>query len=458
MLQRKPQENVTELGTGINLDHPDDVIDLRIADKVRKGHFWCFGTTRVGKTRLLENIIEQDIRKGYSVMAIDPKGDLDLFSKIAQVALLTGRKDDLMLVTPIFPQCSACVNPLWSHYMPEELVDHIVAGIAVGKEPFFANLAYEVTLNLVLALLLKARNEERSARFTLLDIKNRTSYDDLKTLKSEMHSLSKSGRDASIQQEAEQIALNLEKITLASPDNYAKVASSLRIALTELTAGNIGKVIGTEYENKFISRLEAGKQVIVVVQLGSLLTRKAAYTAGKVMISMLQGLIGRLLASGKVLSPPLALHMDEAQSILYQGIEELFAKAGGANLYIHGYSQSISQLYDTVGQEKARTILDNCNTKIFMRVPDADTAEYVSDHLGEGKVFSPIIGLGGQLSIRETEELRIKPSHVLNLNSRQFYLTTYDGIFKGFTSEVDDAQLEVAFPDITQKHAEEDVC
>lgn len=39
----------------------------------------------------MEHIIEQDISKGYSVVAIDPKGDIDLFSKITGVADATGR-------------------------------------------------------------------------------------------------------------------------------------------------------------------------------------------------------------------------------------------------------------------------------------------------------------------------------------------------------------------------------
>ena len=112
----------TEYGEDINLDHPNDIINLRVPDSDRKGHSWCFGTTRVGKTRLLENIIEQDIRKGYSVVAVDPKGDIDLFSKITQIAVETGRIADLMLVTPIFPEYSAILDPLSSYYMPEELV------------------------------------------------------------------------------------------------------------------------------------------------------------------------------------------------------------------------------------------------------------------------------------------------------------------------------------------------
>ena len=65
MLFKKKEEDLRmELGEGVNLDRPEEVIDLSVRDSDRKGHFWCFGTTRVGKTRLLENIIEQDIRKG----------------------------------------------------------------------------------------------------------------------------------------------------------------------------------------------------------------------------------------------------------------------------------------------------------------------------------------------------------------------------------------------------------
>jgi conjugal transfer pilus assembly protein TraD len=188
-----------------------------------------------------------------------------------------------------------------------------------------------------------------------------------------------------------------------------------------------------------------------VVQLGSLLTKRAAYTAGKVIISMIQAFIGRVYSSGRNVTPSLVLHIDEAQSVLYQGIEDLFAKAGGAGVFIHGYCQSISQLHAEVGEDRANTILDNCNTKIFLRVPDPTTADYVSQHLGEARRFSPIISLGGSLSIRETEEVRIKPSEILNLAPRELYLLTYTGTYKGKTATVSESTLKVTFPDLAQK-------
>ncbi|MBU1568385.1 MAG: hypothetical protein KJ630_22510 [Proteobacteria bacterium] len=45
----------------------------------------------LAKPRAMEHIIEQDIKKGYSVVTIDPKGNMELFSEIAELANKTGR-------------------------------------------------------------------------------------------------------------------------------------------------------------------------------------------------------------------------------------------------------------------------------------------------------------------------------------------------------------------------------
>jgi len=441
ILKKKTQTPWTHLGSGIHLDRPDKIIPLGYPDSFRKAHSWCFGTTRVGKTRAMENIIEQDIRKGYSIVAIDPKGDIELFSKIVQVAFETGRHNDLMLITPVFPQYSAILDPLSSYYMIEELVAHITAGVAVGREPYFFGVAYEVSLVVVQALIILAEKAGRKPSFNLNDIKNHISHQDMEKLKEKL--------DFIDTPESQQLAMDMQKILSTPADYYSKVASSLRVALTELTSGNVGRIIGNADENRFIDRLEAGKGVILVVQLGSLLTKRAAYTAGKVIVSMIQAFVGRRYSSDKVVNPALALHIDEAQSVLYHGIEDLFAKAGGAGVYIHGYCQSVSQLYAEIGMDRANTILDNCNTKLFMRVPDAKTANYVSGHLGEKRTYSPIISLGGGLSIRETEDVRIRHTDVLNMAARQFFLTTYSGVYRGVTRDVSDATIKVVFPDVS---------
>jgi DNA helicase HerA-like ATPase len=48
----------------------------------RVGHTLVLGTTRVGKTRLAEILITQDIRRGDVVSVFDPKGDADLLRRV----------------------------------------------------------------------------------------------------------------------------------------------------------------------------------------------------------------------------------------------------------------------------------------------------------------------------------------------------------------------------------------
>ncbi len=429
------------LGTGFDLDKPDEIIEnLGFHEGDRKGHFWCFGTTRVGKTRTMESIVEQDIRKGNSVIVIDPKGDIPLFSKITQVAYETDRLADLMLFSTIFPQMSVKLNPLSSYYMIEELVGHITAGVEDGRDPFFKNVALNVSSVVVRALILQAKVSNRPARFNFNDIKNLISRSALEDLAAEIK--------GNKTEEAVQLMKDIGKILGHPADYYSKIANSLSVALDELTTSNIGQVIGNADSDPLIERLEQGRGVILVIHLGSLLSRRAGYTVGKTILSTIQALVGRKFASGMSMTPPLSIHIDEAQSVLYGGIEELFAKAGGGEVYMQGYCQSINQLYDAVGQNKAKSILDNCNTKLFMRVPDADTATYISNHLGERKIYSPIISLGGGCAIRETNDVRVLPTDVLNLKPRQFYMITYSGNYRGYTKDVANPDWDVVFPRI----------
>jgi conjugal transfer pilus assembly protein TraD len=428
----------TYVGIGYDCDDYEKPIKIIYPDSYRSGQNWCFGTTRVGKTRLEEGIVEQDIEKNLDVIVFDPKGDIPLFSKIVSCAYKNNRQDDLMLLNPIFPEYSIALDPLYSFFLPEELVGHIMAGVGVGKDPFFFNAAYETSLVVVQGLLLKAEYEKKTHHdFNLEKIKNYISYSGLEDL---AYSLKDIETNDSLR------AINdLQQIINTGEDYFNRVASSLRVALTELTSGNVGKVLGRANENRLIERLENGKGVILVAQLGSLLTRKTAYTVGKVLLSMLQAFVGRCFSRGKKILPGLAIHLDEAQDIIYPGCEAMFAQAGGTNTFLHGYCQSVKQIHDVIGREKGDSILACCNTKIYMRAPDADTADYVSKHLGTAIRYSPIISSQGNLTLREVEELRVKPTEILNLKPREFFLTTYSGTYKGVTAEVSDPIVNVEY-------------
>lgn len=430
----------TLLGRGYHLGKPQAAKDIWLPDADRKGHMFCFGSTRIGKTKLIELMIEQDIRKGYSVTLFDPKGDIDLLSSIVQVAFEENRQHELCLITPIFPEYSACIDPLAYYFMPEELVSHVVSGIK-AKEEFFINIAYETTLIIVLTLLLFAKARNEKCRINLNDIKERASHACLEDLKAELESIPESPEKADV-------LASLTQILDSPKDYFAKISSSLRTTLTSLSTGNVGKIIGRAQSNQFIKRLEQNKRVILIVQTGSLLTRKTAHIVARVLISMIQSFIGRRYASGRKVSPPLAIYLDEASNLMYIGIDELFNKAGGAGAWVHAFTQSISDLEAEIGRPFAKKILDNTNTKVFMRVNDPTTAEYVADYSGEQKRFSPLLSLGGAITIREVKENAILPEHVLNLQEREFFLFSYQGQYRGKTLFVKPPYFQIEYPQV----------
>jgi len=347
MLGRK---KTTFLGYGYTLGNQGKIKKLRLRDTDRKGHLFCFGSTRIGKTRLIELMIEQDIRKGYSVAFFDPKGDIDIFSKIVQVAYEENRQHELCMVTPIFPACSARMDPLAYYYMPEEVVSHVVSGIK-AREEFFINVAYETTLVIVMALLFFAKIKKEKPRLNFNAIKERASYTDLKNLETQ---LSEYEDDP----EAQEILASLRQILASPHDYFAKVSSSLRTVLTSLSTGSVGAIIGKARANEFIKRLEEGKRVILVVQTGSLLTRRTAHIVARVLLSMIQSFVGRIYLSGRKVTPPLCVYMDEASNLLYMGVEDLFNKAGGAGVWVHAFTQSIADIEAEIGKAAARKILD----------------------------------------------------------------------------------------------------
>ena len=433
----------TAIGEGVALDGGPEAkpSPITVPDTDREGHIFTMGATRSGKTRLAEAMIEHDIRAGRSILWIDPKGDNAIFSKIVAVARETGREDDLLFFSPVFPSYSVKIDPLSHYFMPEEVVNHVVSGVRV-REEFYFNIAYEVTLVVVQGLMLISRSLGERPEFTFRRIKENIGYRELEGLRAQI-----AGTD---DPEAEEILMHLDQILSSPQDYFSKVSSSLRTVITSLSSGSVGEIIGKDTSNRFIERLEAGERVILVVQTGSLLTRKTAHIMARVLLSMVQSFVGRVLASQRKIDPPLAVYADEASNILYFGIDDLFNKAGGAGVWLHMLTQSKQDLVAELGPAYTGKILDNTNTKIVFRVNDPNTASYASRMAGMRKRFSPIMSLGGGLSVREIEESRVPPENFLRLRRREFYAFTFDGMYRGRTLDVRPCD-EIRFPEIKNR-------
>lgn len=97
MFLKKSEEEKTFIGIGFDLEDKkqEKLLEIYQIDDNSKNHTFVFGSTGVGKTRLIEGLIEQDIPKGKNVVIIDPKGDIGLFSKMVEIAKKVIEKKNL---------------------------------------------------------------------------------------------------------------------------------------------------------------------------------------------------------------------------------------------------------------------------------------------------------------------------------------------------------------------------
>lgn len=438
------------LGKGIVLN----IIELESGEKdvyidfnTRKQHLGCIGTTGAGKTRLMTYMALQDIFAGNSVLIVDPKFDESLLASVIEAATLSGRLDDFLYFNPILPEISNRLNLLYSYYIPDELVDHVVAGVR-AKEEYFENVAYEVTLSIIMGLyaLAKAKGEKLSINF--YEVKKWCSYNSLAELKNSLSYLVNSNDDE-VRRLSKDVVLFIDQILSSPADFFAKVSSSLRTVLTSLSASALGDLIGKANYNEFLHRLETGKGVIAYCNTGVLLIRKASHVFARILISMIQSLIGRILSAGKTLMPPLVIYLDEGQNVLYRGIDELFAKGRAANVLLNFFTQSISSIKAVAGDEYARVIMDNISTWIYFRVNCEETAKFIEKNLPQSKIykkrFSP--GTDGSLVILGEDETPLyNADKILRLPNRRFLLKLKDRFYVCNTPDVKDPKLKITIP------------
>jgi len=110
----------------------------------RVGHTLVLGTTRVGKTRLAEILIEQDIKRCEGpVIVFDPKSDADLLTRMYMTAKRLGRDDDFYCFHLGFPDMSARYNAVGNFARITEVASRVSGQLsAEGNSAAFKEFAW----------------------------------------------------------------------------------------------------------------------------------------------------------------------------------------------------------------------------------------------------------------------------------------------------------------------------
>lgn len=417
----------------------------------RVGHTLVLGTTRVGKTRLAEILIEQDIRRGDGpVIVFDPKSDADLLTRMYMAAKRMGREDDFYLFHLGFPDISARYNAVGNFSRITEVASRISgqlssegnssafkefawrfinivarALVSLGQRPDYNNiLRYVTDIEPLFCEYLEWWLPRNAEHGWVEDINDMT-HDAEKQYKSNPR-LTKhaNARTEALRKYIEQmgvsdpIVLGLLSALRYDRTYFDKLVASLLPLLEKLTTGKIGKLIAPDYFDVNDDRpifdwtQIIRKRGIVYVGLDAMTDTEVASAVGNSMFSDLVSTSGMIykhgfqhgMLDGKANAmPKICLHADEFNELMGDEFLPMVNKSGGSGMQITAYTQSRGDIEARLGNAaKARQVEGNFNNLIMLRVKEKDTAELLTNQLAEVEI-SQKMTVSGATDSSDTE-------------------------------------------------------
>ena len=412
------QKDKTHIGWGYDLDFdkPFEIRPIYLTEKARNVHTAVAGNTGTGKTRMMEYIVEQDIRKGHAVLVIEPKGDRDFLARVIQVAKETGRLEDIIYVSPVYPELSDEFNPFSIYLVSEEIVSNVMSMLDSAQK-FFTDVQKAATLYIVEALrLIAIHNPNFVFNFEVLS--KYATHEGISKLR-EMLQAEIPSMKGELREEAESVLAKLKQVEEEQePKFFAEITAGLKVVLDILTMGNVAKIIGRAKENRFIEMIEKGKAPILIIQTQSLMIDDTSKLIAKVSMNIVKNLAGRFNARGEKFKVPLKVHIDEAARAMPPEIEDLLAMGRSVGVFMTFYFQSVNQFYDQLGEDKASAALDLIANFVIFRVQES-TAKYFSSLIGEtDKKPNIIIGNDNNFMVTFQRGYLVEPEMLKNLPDR----------------------------------------
>jgi conjugative coupling factor TraD (TOL family) len=421
----------TPLMHGVGLDEAP--ITLREAS--RNGHLLVKGTTRVGKTRLLELLATQDIHNGHVTIVIDPKGDADLMLRIYAEAARANRLDQLYIFHLGYPDISARYNGIGNFARITEVASRATnalpssgnsaafkefswrftnlvaqAQVALGRVPTYDTVLRDMaTIDRLFMdyARLVLDHEAKSGRHRKAD----AWPDRLEHLEGLVATKKAPVPRALMDRSPALVAMILFVKELQLPDPvleglgtavsyeksfFEKITASLGPFLEKLTTGAVGKLISPDYFDPTDPRpifdwMQVIRQRgIVYVGLDALSDSVVSSAVGNSMLADLVSVGGKIYKTGvdphhpdgKVLLPTVCCHFDEVNEIAGPEFVPMVNKLGGAGFWITAYTQSLWDFEARVGDKaKAGQIIDNFNHLVMMRVRSVATANLLAEQM-----------------------------------------------------------------------------
>ncbi|WP_426576178.1 type IV conjugative transfer system coupling protein TraD [Xenorhabdus stockiae] len=433
---------------GIEPQEAEVFMDLR----ERVGHTLVMGTTRVGKTRLAELLITQDIRRGEVVIVFDPKGDADLLRRIWAEAHRAGRGSELSLFHLGWPEISARYNAVGRFGRVSEVASRLAgqlsgegnsaafrefawrfvnivarALVALGHRPDYTLITRYVN-NISELYQLYATKVMAGRQPVLLEHINQTlgklkEKDIPRNMQGQPDALRLWAMEMTLSSEAgkqlyDPILDGLRSAVRYDRTYFDKIVASLLPLLEKLTTGKIAELLSPDYLNMadlrpiFDWEQVIRKNGIVYIGLDALSDSDVASAVGNSMFADLVSVAGQIYKYGMNAGLPVRydgklainLHCDEFNELMGDEFIPLINKGGGAGMQVTAYTQTSSDIEARIGSPaKTAQVIGNFNTLIMLRVRDNRTAELLTSQLPEVEIYSKTL-VSGHSDIADVEQ------------------------------------------------------
>ncbi|WP_432413699.1 type IV conjugative transfer system coupling protein TraD [Pantoea allii] len=415
----------------------------------RVGHMLVMGTTRVGKTRLAELLITQDIRRRNAagefevVIVFDPKGDADLLRRMYAESHRAGRQDNFWVFHLGWPDISARYNAVGRFSRISEVASRVAGQLSgEGNSAAFREFAWRFVNIITRALVALGQRPDYSLilRYvTNIGELYETYVDNLLSEKAPELVASMQAKMALPLADRDlprhlQGRDNGKKIwaseqVLGSPEGkklwdpvldglrsavqydrtyFDKIVASLLPLLEKLTTGKTAALLAPDYTDLSDPRpiLDWHNIIksrgVVYVGLDALSDPVVAAAVGNSMFADLVSEGGHIYKFGlgdegdkKAGKAVINLHCDEFNELMGDEFIPLINKGGGAGFQVTAYTQTLSDIEARIGNAaKASQVIGNFNSLVMLRVREKNTAMLMTDQLPEVGVYQKTLTSG----------------------------------------------------------------
>ncbi len=450
----------------------------------RVGHSIVLGTTRVGKTRLAELFITQDIRRKRRgqhevVIVFDPKGDADLLKRMYVECERADRANEFYVFHLGWPDQSARYNAVGRFGRISEVATRVAGQLSSeGNSAAFKEFAWRFVNIIARALVALGRRPdylqiqqhvinieglflEYAQKY--FDEHDPKAWEKIIFIESKLNDknvpFNMKGRPLrviAIDQYLNQTRVldpvmdGLRSAVRYDKTYFDKIVASLLPLLEKLTTGRMAELIAPDYHDVndprpiFDWMQVVRRRAVVYVGLDALSDTEVAAAVGNSMFSDLVSVAGHIYkygiddglpgeASSKV---AINLHADEFNELIGDEFIPMINKGGGAGLQVTAYTQTLSDIEAKIGNRaKAGQIIGNFNNLFMLRVRETATAELLTNQLPKVQVFtatpasSASDAVNGKTAftsnthdqLSATSVPMLEPAHVVGLPKGQCY-------------------------------------